>query len=119
MAATSPSEYWFADDYPNATYVSPIPGQEELVSIYERTEDGIYVLGVASISDEISHLTHIPYEPAIKVLAFPVERVLKTGQTFQPTFEVIYTPNFQAPGVPGGWHQVHVLGAPKGGRHQG
>lgn len=72
VVATSPSEYWFADDYPNATYVSPIPGQEELVSIYERTEDGVYVLGVASISDELSHLTDIPYDPAIKVLSFPM-----------------------------------------------
>jgi phosphoenolpyruvate carboxykinase (ATP) len=52
------------------------------------------------------------------ILAFPVDQVLTNGASFQPTFRVVYTPDFVPPGMPGGQcilvdlqsHTTHIMG---------
>ena len=80
-----PDEFWFGDEFPEATYAARLSAAEDELGIYQVTDDALLLLGLATPhgpeSDD-DH-THIEYDPEIDVLSFPFE----VGDTWETEVE--------------------------------
>jgi hypothetical protein len=68
---------WYAADFVGATYASRLSDSNELLGVFEVTADALLLRGVVSPDDGLTR-TKLTYDPAVKVLAFP----LQAGTTF-------------------------------------
>lgn len=66
-----PDDYWFASDYSSATYVSRLGANADLLGIFEVTDLGLLLLGVASPESGFTS-TKLSYDPPVEVLKFPI-----------------------------------------------
>lgn len=68
---------WFAASFPGASYATRLSESAELLGVFEITPDALLLRGVVSPEDGLFK-TELTYEPAVKVLSFP----LTSGTTF-------------------------------------
>ncbi|MDX9720196.1 MAG: hypothetical protein RBU37_05585 [Myxococcota bacterium] len=66
------SDFWFADDFPDATYATPLSDSSDLLGVFQLTDDALLLLGVASPEDGFIY-TRLSYSPPVTVLSFPFE----------------------------------------------
>jgi len=66
-----PDDYWFAPDFANATYVSRLSAGADLLGIFQVTDSGLLLLGVASPESGFTS-TKLTYDPPVEVLKFPI-----------------------------------------------
>ena len=78
VQTTQPGNYWFANDFPAATYVSPLSDRSDLLGVFQATDSALLLLGVASPTSTYPQ-TEVTYSPPVTVLAFP----LAVGATWQ------------------------------------
>lgn len=62
---------WFESEFPNASYYTELDKSTGLLAIFGVTAEGLFLQGVVSPEDGFSS-TRVRYEPAVKVLAFPM-----------------------------------------------
>lgn len=65
-----PTEHWFGAYFPGATHASVVPGFEAAVGVYGTSDEGIALLGIASVADESTLVT---YDRPIHVARFPIQ----------------------------------------------
>lgn len=78
-----PSAEWFADSFPDASYAVKLSESTDNLGVYEKTQDGVYLLGVVSPQGG-SGRTEMTYDPPVPVLEFPVE----VGNTWSVSSDV-------------------------------
>jgi hypothetical protein len=71
---------WFASKFSGATYAARLSDGTDLLGVFEVTTDALLLRGVVSPADGL-YRTELTYDPAVKVLAFP----LQAGATFSTT----------------------------------
>jgi hypothetical protein len=71
---------WWAPDFPAATYAAQLRDGQELLGVFQATEDALRLLGVVSPTDTYP-ATKLSYDPPVDVLRFPLERGLAWGTT--------------------------------------
>lgn len=59
-----------ADEFPDATYASTVPGYETAVGIYRVADEAVSLVGLASLEDDSTLVT---YDPPVDVVRFPLE----------------------------------------------
>ncbi len=74
---------WFAPDFPNATYAARLSDSEDLLGVFEITQDRLLLRGVASPDDGLTR-TKLTYDPPALVLQFPFQQ----GSTWESTSTV-------------------------------
>ncbi|MDQ3030963.1 MAG: hypothetical protein M3Y87_00980 [Myxococcota bacterium] len=74
---------WYATEFPGAGWTSRLSQREELLGVFEITEDELLLRGVVSPEDGFSR-TLLTYEPAVVVLRFP----LREGESWTTTSTV-------------------------------
>jgi len=89
VTVTDPASQWFADEFPDATYAELVPGFEESLGVYRTSDEGIELLGMASIGDE-STLVH--YEPAVFIARFPLEQGRRWTEESHATGSIRHIP---------------------------
>lgn len=77
---------WFEGDFPDATYAARLSETEDLLGVFRVEDDGLYLLGVASMEDSLT-ATNLSYDPPVQVLQFPMEEgdVWETDSTITGT----------------------------------
>lgn len=78
---------WYAADFPSATYAARLSSSSELRGVFEAKEDGLYLLGVVSVSAAYPN-TRLSYSPAVKVFALPMSEgtAWETASTVSGTY---------------------------------
>lgn len=74
------SGQWFAGTFPSATYASKLADGQDLLGVFEVTDDALLLLGVVSPADGVTR-TELSYDPPVVVLQFP----LTTGASWTTT----------------------------------
>jgi hypothetical protein len=72
------TDYWFASDFANATYVVPLSDTSALLGIFQATDTALLLIGVASPTNTFPQ-TEVTYSPGATVLSFPIA----AGATWQ------------------------------------
>jgi hypothetical protein len=68
---------WYAPDFAGGTYSARLSDGNQLLGVFEVTADALLMRGVVSPDSGFTQ-TELTYDPAVKVLAFP----LQSGTTF-------------------------------------
>jgi hypothetical protein len=76
----SPRDFWFFADFPDATYVTKLAADSDLLGIFQATEDALLLLGVASPEDGFTR-TNFSYDPPVEVLKFPMNATSEWSTT--------------------------------------
>lgn len=64
---------WWASSFPSASYATPLAAGSALLGVFELNDTELKLLGVVSpVKDGL--YTNLAYNPAVKVLAFPVAK---------------------------------------------
>ncbi len=66
-----PAGLWFADDFPTATYASKLRDGEDLLGVFQATDDALLLLGVVSPEGGVFQ-TSLTYDPPVTLLQFPL-----------------------------------------------
>jgi hypothetical protein len=69
----APDAYWFAEDFPEASYVSRLTESEDLLGVFQITPSELALLGVVSPEDGFT-ATNVSHDPPVSTLRFPLER---------------------------------------------
>jgi hypothetical protein len=94
------STQWFGQDFPGASYAARLSDSADLLGVFTITPTALELVGVASPTSGASQ-TELKYQPAVIVLAFPVQ----SGSTWTTTstvtgqaegVTVIYTEEYQS-----------------------
>ena len=64
---------WFGGDFPGASYAARLSDTQDLLGVFEITDDALLLRGVVS-PDEGLFRTNLAYDPPVVVLSFPIER---------------------------------------------
>lgn len=64
---------WYGGDFPGASYAARLSDEEDLLGVFEITDDALLLRGVVSPDDGLTR-TELTYDPPVVVLSFPVER---------------------------------------------
>ena len=64
-------DWWFAGDYPGASYAAELSVREDLLGIFEISASDLVLRGVAS-PDEGATRTRVTHDPPVTTLAFPL-----------------------------------------------
>ncbi len=72
LSLDDPDDWWFGDDFPDATYTTPLSAAEAEMGLFELRDDGLYLQGIASPEDDLS-TTELTHDPAVPLIAFPLE----------------------------------------------
>lgn len=83
VEALDPEDWWFAGAYPDATYAARLSDTDDLMGVFQATEDALLLLAVVSPDDGLLR-TQLDYVPPAKVLEFPLE----PGQAWESTSTV-------------------------------
>lgn len=67
-----PTGRWFSTDFPEASYVTRLSQEHDLLGVFELTDDALLLLGVVS-PEEGFDVTNLEYDPPVVVLDFPLE----------------------------------------------
>lgn len=67
-----PDSFWFSTDFPDATYVTRLSADSNLLGIFRSSESGLELLGVVSPEEGFTQ-TKLEYDPPVEVLKFPIE----------------------------------------------
>ena len=62
---------WFADTFPTGDYAARLSQTEELLGVFQSTDDALLLLGVVSPNAGVSR-TELVYDPPVEVLRFPL-----------------------------------------------
>jgi hypothetical protein len=65
------SGQWFESDFPGATYSAPLPGDSDLLGVFEATGDALLLRGLVSKTDGF-YRTRLTYSPPARLLSFPL-----------------------------------------------
>ena len=78
-----PNEYWFAEHFPGATFVSPLtPRDPSVLAVYQADTTGVRLMGLGSESPEpAGQKTLMVYDEPLDLLRFPI----KLGDTHTAT----------------------------------
>lgn len=71
---------WFASKFPQATYVSKLANDSDLLGVFQAKDDALVLLGIVS-PEQTGFYTDLVYEPPVPVLKFP----LSVGATYSTT----------------------------------
>ncbi|PIW00216.1 MAG: hypothetical protein CO108_10790 [Deltaproteobacteria bacterium CG_4_9_14_3_um_filter_63_12] len=87
-----PDGFWFANDFPNATYVSPLSDTSPLLGIFQATDGALLLLGVASPEDSFT-ATKVTYDPGVTLLSFPLtaNKTWTTDTSISGTYNGVFT----------------------------
>ncbi len=66
----APPDFWFADSFPRASYVTILSRENELYGVFTLSETGLFLDGVASFEGGWTE-TLLVYDPPAQVLNFP------------------------------------------------
>lgn len=66
-----PAGQWFADDFPGATYVTPLSLESDLLGVFEVDDTSLSLRGVVSPDDGFDR-TNLENDPPVEVLSFPL-----------------------------------------------
>lgn len=89
MVSTEPmADFWFAETFPSASYVTVLSHRNELYGVFTLSEDQLTLDGVASFDSGWTE-TLLVYDPPVKILDFP----LAEGQTWSTESTVTGTLN--------------------------
>ncbi len=66
------SNGWWAEHFSEATYVSRLSAEEEVLGVFRATDSALLLLGLVSV-DEGLLATRLTYDPPVTVLQFPLE----------------------------------------------
>jgi Na+/proline symporter len=66
-----PAGTWFAPSFPTADYYSQLRDDEDLLGVFQVTDDALLLLGVVSPDDGLLR-TELEYDPPVSVLRFPL-----------------------------------------------
>lgn len=80
----APGANWWAAEFPTATHAARLAQSSTNLGIFQITDGALLLLGVASPEPGTFTQTLLTYEPAVTVLAFPLEN----GDTFSTTSTV-------------------------------
>lgn len=72
LGTTDVEGAWFASEFPDATYASKLASTEELLGVFQATEDGLFLLGVVSPDPGLTR-TELHYDPPARILELPFE----------------------------------------------
>jgi hypothetical protein len=68
LTVLDPSTFWFGEEFADATYAEIVPGFETAASLYRVSDQGVELLGMASMADQTTLVT---YDPPVFVIRFP------------------------------------------------
>lgn len=108
VEAQVPTGRWFSNDFPQASYVTRLSQSQDLLGIFQITDDALLLLGVSS-PDSGTFATKISYEPPVEVLSFPISQGeswgtassvsgMVSGSLFPLTYEEEYSSQVDAYG---------------------
>ena len=63
---------WFAESFPGATYTLPLSAEDDLLGVFELTDDALLLRGVVS-PDDGTFRTELEYDPPVGVWRLPLE----------------------------------------------
>ena len=66
-----PMGAWWLSTFPNASYSTKLSDQEDLLGVFEITNDALELHGVVTPEDGFTR-TELEYDPAVPVLKFPI-----------------------------------------------
>lgn len=69
IALLSPAGAWWHSDFPDATYATPLAAGSDVLGIFEVTDSGVALLGVASPAS--GGPTELAYDPPAEILHLP------------------------------------------------
>jgi hypothetical protein len=89
----SPSNYWFANSFPAATYVVQLSDTSDLLGIFQATDTALLLIGIASPTSAAPQ-TNVSYSPPVTVLSFPLQQgaTWQTQSTVSGWYQGIYYP---------------------------
>jgi hypothetical protein len=74
IQATTPTERWYADAFPDGEFVAPLDAAGRLEGVYRRTEAGVFLLGYASVEEQPEQgQTLVTYTEPVAIYRFPLE----------------------------------------------
>lgn len=87
-----PTGFWFAESFPNSSYVTVLSHQNELYGIFTLSEDALTLDGVASF-DEGWDETLLVYDPPAMLYQFPMQegQSWSTESTVTGTLNGVYS----------------------------
>ena len=71
VEAQSLAGRWFEDEFPTADYVAELSDRENLLGVFQITDEALFLLGVVSPDDGLTG-TNLSYDPPVNVLVFPL-----------------------------------------------
>ena len=63
--------FWFASDFPGASYATELSVREDLLGVFDIGADELSLLGVASPDDGVAR-TNVSHDPPVRTLVFPL-----------------------------------------------
>lgn len=73
IAIEDPSDYWFGEEFPDATYATKLAATEDEYGIFELTDEALLLLGLATPEDDGLSRTELHFDPPVEILVFPLE----------------------------------------------
>jgi hypothetical protein len=83
VALASPAGAWWAADFPDASYATPLSAASDLLGVFAVAPTGVTLLGVVSPQAGLTK-TELTYDPPAKILAVPFQ----AGSTWSSTSTV-------------------------------
>lgn len=71
IVLVDPAAAWYADLFPTATYATRLSGAEDLLGVFELTDEALLLLGVVS-PEAGPQRTELTYDPPAEVLRLPL-----------------------------------------------
>lgn len=72
VEALDPRGRWFSPDFTEASYVTPLSDEDDLLGVFQINDEALLLLGVVSPEDGL-YATNFSYDPPVVVLDFPIE----------------------------------------------
>ncbi len=79
----APGDAWYGAKFPDASYVSKLSQESDLLGVFRLDDQGLYLLGVVSPEDGVTR-TELRYAPAVLLMPVP----LSEGATWNTDTEV-------------------------------
>ena len=70
--ADSMDAQWYAPDFPDSTYTAVLSYENEIMGVFTRTENGIFLDGMVSFENSF-FATNLRLDPPVRILKFPLQ----------------------------------------------